>query len=637
MRHMSIKQQLSVLIVLALILSFCIGTFQVRSVNQVSNGLEKAIQSSQVLRNHLEADMMHDALRADVVSALFDASRGSAGKQEVLDSLSEHAEHFRSMVKENDAMPLSADTRKALNEVKPALESYISSAEKITENAYADYKKGEAQLPKFQDSFEVLEGKMADLSNTIQKDASKEKSLATAQGHNNLTVSLIAIFSMGLFAISALWILGSKIAKRADSVKNAAKKLETAVIEPLTEALLKLSDGNLAFRPVIESVRMNDGPRDEIALAFDSMADRTVEMVQAYDSARGSLATAVSKMFSGADKLSQASRTMKSAVQMTMQTSNEIALGSESLAQATSSTAQSIDQLHGSIEMAANGSARQLRTVEESLQSLNSANETLEEVNRTSTHMAENAKKGSEAVEKTAVAMTSISNQADQSLAVVQVLRDKSQKIGSIVNTIEDVAAQTNLLSLNASIEAARAGEHGRGFSVVADEVRKLSQEASDAAKEIGLLISDVSESVREVVVCVEEMRSEVAHGASRTQETGSVLEEIVGSINETVGKILVVSSEADATSKKMVTLQTIASEGNHTATEMREIAGTVSHSANSSAAISEQSSACAEELRASTEQLSSAADELEAVSEELRLTASKFVTDEHVSLRIAA
>ncbi len=637
MRHMSIKQQLSVLIVFALILSFCIGTFQVRSVNQVSTGLEKAIQSSQVLRNHLEADMMHDALRADVVSALYDASRGGSGKKEVLDSLAEHAEHFRSMVKENDAMPLSGDTRKALNEVKPALEAYISSAEKITANAYANYKKGEAQLPKFQESFEALEGKMADLSNTIQKDATKEKALATGQSHNNLKVSLMAIFSMGLFAISALWILGSKIAKRAESVKNAAKKLEIAVIEPLTEALLKLADGNLAYRPEIESVRMTDGPRDEIALAFDSMADRTEEMVRAYDSARSSLASAVSKMSSGADKLSEASRTMKSAVQMTMQTSNEIALGSESLAQATSSTAQSIDQLHESIEMAANGSARQLKTVEESLQSLNSANETLEEVNRTSTDMAENAKKGSEAVGKTSVAMASISNQADQSLAVVQVLQDKSQKIGSIVNAIEDVAAQTNLLSLNASIEAARAGEHGRGFSVVANEVRKLSQEASDAAKEIGLLIADVAGSVREVVACVEQMRTEVAQGASQTQETGAVLETIVTSINQTVGKILVVSSEAEATSKKMVTLQSIASEGNYTATEMREIAGTVSHSANSSAAISEQSSACAEELRASTEQLSAAADELEAVSEELHLTASKFVTDERVALKIVA
>lgn len=637
MRNLSIKQQLFGLIAFALVLSTFIGIFQVRSVEKVSQGLNDSIVNAQILRNHMESDMMHDALRADVIASLYDSSKGGAGKKENLDGLNEHAQHFRNMVKENDALPLSAATKKALSEVKPALDAYIASAEKITQNAYADYKSGADKFPEFEKAFETLEVKLAELSDTIEKDSAAQNAAAKASSSSNLKVSLAAVFAMGLFAVSSLWVLGSRIAKRADAVKKAAQSLESSVIDPLTDALRKLASGNLAYRPHIEAVRMTDGPRDEISTAFDSMAVRTEEMVQAYDAARSSLVEAIGKMSIGADKLAEASRTMKGAVEMTAQTSTEIAAGSESLAETTSNTARSIEQLHGSIEVAASGSSQQLQTVEDSLQALNSANETLEDVNQTSQLMAENASKGSEAVAKTISAMESISNQADHSLEVALALKEKGQKIGSIVNAIEDVAAQTNLLSLNASIEAARAGEHGRGFAVVANEVRKLSQEASDAAKEIGLLIADVSKSVNEVVQCFETMRSEVAQGSARSTETGAVLDQIVENINQTVEKIVIVSSEADATSKKMITLQSLATEGNAIATEMKDIAGVVSQSANSSAAISEESAACAEELRSSTNHLASAAAELEAVSDGLREAASKFVTEEKSELRLAA
>src|SRR6185369_12395803 len=106
-----------------------------------------------------------------------------------------------------------------------------------------------------------------------------------------------------------------------------------------------------------------------------------------------------------------------------------------------------------------------------------------------SNRASQTAKTGAEVVGHAVESIQRIAAKVQESARTVESLGTRSEQIGEIIGTIEDIADQTNLLALNAAIEAARAGEQGRGFAVVADEVRALAERTTKATKEIGGMI----------------------------------------------------------------------------------------------------------------------------------------------------
>lgn len=137
------------------------------------------------------------------------------------------------------------------------------------------------------------------------------------------------------------------------------------------------------------------------------------------------------------------------------------------------------------------------------------------------------AKKGAEVVRSTIDGMDRIREQIQDTAKRIKRLGESSQEIGDIVSLINDIADQTNILSLNAAIQAAMAGEAGRGFAVVADEVQRLAERSAGATKQIAALVKTIQTDTNEAVSSMEQTTAEVVSGASLTQNAGVALSEI--------------------------------------------------------------------------------------------------------------
>ena len=187
------------------------------------------------------------------------------------------------------------------------------------------------------------------------------------------------------------------------------------------------------------------------------------------------------------------------------------------------------------------------------------------------------AEAGVEVVRGTVKGMNQIAKNVRESALSISNLGTKSEQIGGIVRTINDIADQTNLLALNAAIEAARAGEHGRGFAVVADEVRALAHRTTTATKEIGQLIKSVQTETRDAIKVMETGVREVERGTVEAEKSGTALEEIleqISSVTMQVNQIATAAEEQTATTDEISgNIQSISEVVQSTATSAQESA----------------------------------------------------------------
>jgi len=168
---------------------------------------------------------------------------------------------------------------------------------------------------------------------------------------------------------------------------------------------------------------------------------------------------------------------------------------------------------------------------------------------------SKSAQNGAEVVEKTVAVMGQIADKVQETAKTVESLGARSDQIGNIIGTIEDIADQTNLLALNAAIEAARAGEQGRGFAVVADEVRALAERTTRATREIGEMIKAIQNETKGAVAAMEQGVRQVESGTQEAAKSGAALRDILEQVNDVamqVNQIATAAEEQTATTTEI-------------------------------------------------------------------------------------
>jgi methyl-accepting chemotaxis protein len=198
---------------------------------------------------------------------------------------------------------------------------------------------------------------------------------------------------------------------------------------------------------------------------------------------------------------------------------------------------------------------------------------------------SKSAQNGAAVVEGTISVMNQIAEKVHESAKTVESLGARSDQIGAIIGTIEDIADQTNLLALNAAIEAARAGEQGRGFAVVADEVRALAERTTRATREIGEMIKAIQNETRGAVSSMEQGVSQVMNGTTEAARSGEALRDILQQVNDVamqVHQIATAAEEQTATTGEIsnnmlqitTVVQTTAQGAHESATAAAQLSG---------------------------------------------------------------
>lgn len=474
-----------------------IGGFGIWVQSETAVRLDKQYLALQSVRNHLTGDMMHDAIRADVLKAMLISTDPTFGDQaDAVKDLREHAEEFQAMLKANEALPLPHEIASAIEGIEEPLQAYIASGEAVVAATFTDRALAMTNMPQFLARFSDMEEAQGAVSDKIvayaaavKADSDRIKLFATIALWSALGVATAIGVGIALYAIKAII---SPMINLTEAIKKVAGG---ALSTPVGETARKDEFGEMAraiemFRQnALDNLRMRD---DQERLEREAEAARRASLKEMANSVEMEAGAAVNHVSDETNAMTQLAGAMAaSAANVTEQCQGAASAAQQAMMSATSVTAAT-EEFSASIH--------------EINSQITRAKQITNETVRTS--------------DRTKEAVVNLSKAVD--------------RIGEVATIISEIAGQTNLLALNATIEAARAGDAGKGFAVVASEVKSLSMQTAKSTEDIRRHIEDIQRVTRETSDVV----SEIAHQISNVDDVSTAISAAMEEQSATMGEI---------------------------------------------------------------------------------------------------
>ncbi|MDD2271791.1 MAG: methyl-accepting chemotaxis protein [Desulfuromonadaceae bacterium] len=248
----------------------------------------------------------------------------------------------------------------------------------------------------------------------------------------------------------------------------------------------------------------------------------------------------------GKDELAQAAHWLNEFIEKISHTISTVVGTTSTLASATLELNSTADQMANNAEEVAAQASTVATASEEMAATSNDIASNCHLAAQSAQQAADTTQKGFDVVKHTVDGIRHRGERTKENAQAISSLGERSDQIGAIVATIEDIADQTNLLALNAAIEAARAGEQGRGFAVVADEVRALAERTTRATKEIGEMIKAIQNETRQAIVSMEDGVKGTEKGAAEATQLETALQEIMEQVNSVTMQISQIATAAE-------------------------------------------------------------------------------------------
>ncbi|KRC82604.1 methyl-accepting chemotaxis protein [Sphingomonas sp. Root241] len=519
---------------------------------QQSLALERQAAASSLLHNHTLADMMHDAIRSDVLAALQAQDPASTLKREDIEK--DFAEHLATLEKNIAAdgeYTGSAEVAAVTSKLVAPMQAYAATARGMLADTARDPEAARRALPNFFDQFRALEDSMGAASEAIEKHAQETSASGKLVGIIAIVVLLITLaLGMGVaFAVATAVrrrVVEPIVSQAGTMRKLGAGDLTAEVIG--TERADELGDmarAMVAFRDQLQAAEQAKEAQAQLivdslgsgltALAHgDLTAQVTADLQPPFAQLKSNFNGAVSELRSLIGTVMESAATIRTG-------SGEIAQASEDLARRTEANAASLE-------------------------------ETSAAVTQMDGRLKATAASAGRTVERADGAIATVSGGrsiADEAVQAMTRVADSAKGIDSVIEGLDKIAFQTRVLAMNAAVEAGRAGEAGRGFAVVADLVSALAMRAEEEA---GRARDQLTATQTDIVAAVE-----------MVQKVDSALADISGDVSEVHTLLGEMASDNQAQSTAI--------------SEISIAIGTMDQSTQQNAAMVEQTSAAARNL----------------------------------------